>query len=174
MYLISVYFDEKANKILQRYMEQIAQKTGNTFMTCNRVPPHMTISSIEARSEEVLLSPFSKLRGTIQKGDIQFVSVGQLLPYVMYATPVLNDYLQGLSYQIYQSVKNIPETSVSKYYRPMSWLPHVTLGKTLTKEQMQTAFAVMQDSFQTFEATVTELGLAKVNPHEDLVRFELK
>ena len=49
----------------------------------------------------------------------------------------------------------------------------MTLGKTLTKEQMQTAFAVMQDNFQPFTATITEIGLAKVNPHEDVVRFEL-
>lgn len=173
MYLISVYFDEKTNRILQRYMDQIAEKTGNTFMTCHHVPPHMTISAIEARNVEVLLAPFSKLQGTIEKGVIQFVSVGQLFPYVLYATPVLNDYLQGLSHQIYQSIKDIPETSISKYYQPMSWLPHVTLGKTLTKEQMQIAFAVMQDSFQPFEATVTEIGLAKVNPHEDIIRFEL-
>ena len=46
-------------------------------------------------------------------------------------------------------------------------------GETLTKEQMQTAFAVMQDNFQPFTATITEIGLAKVNPHEDVVRFEL-
>ena len=70
-------------------------------------------------------------------------------------------------------MKDIPETSISRYYQPGSWLPHVTLGKTLTKEQMQTAFAVMQDNFQPFTATITEIGLAKVNPHEDVVRFEL-
>ena len=147
MYLVSVYFDEKTNRILNRYIRIIAEKTGNTFMTEHNVPPHMTLSSIEARS--------------------------QLLPYVFFATPVLNDYLQVLTNQVYESTKDIPETSISRYYQPGSWLPHVTLGKTLTKEQMQTAFAVMQDNFQPFTATITEIGLAKVNPHEDVVRFEL-
>lgn len=32
MYLISCYFDEKTNRILQRYIDQAAAKTGNTFM----------------------------------------------------------------------------------------------------------------------------------------------
>ena len=41
MYLISVYFDEQANKNLQRYINIIADKTGNTFMTDNNVPPVM-------------------------------------------------------------------------------------------------------------------------------------
>ena len=37
------------------------------------------------------------LQGKIECGPVQFVSVGQLLPYVCYATPVLNRYLQDLS-----------------------------------------------------------------------------
>lgn len=173
MYLISVYFDEKTNRILQRYIDQIAAKTGNTFMTDHHVPPHMTISAIEARSVELLRPVFLDFQGNIKQGKIRFVSVGQLLPYVMYATPVLNAYLQDISTQVYEAVKDIPETTVSKYYRPLSWLPHVTLAKKLDKDQMLKALAVLQDSFAPFEATVTESGLAKVNPHEDVERFEL-
>ena len=147
MYLVSVYFDKTAEHILQRYINKIAEKTGNSFMTDNNVPPHMTIS---------------------------IVSVGQLLPYVFYATPVLNGYLQDLSEKVFDEVKSIPESTVSRYYKPMSWLPHITLGKTLTKEQMQMAFSVMQESFVPFEAAITEIGLARVNPHRDVVRWELK
>ena len=69
MYLISVYFDEKTNSILQRYINQISEKTGNRFMTDNNVPPHMTISSIEARSVDVLVPAFEELRGNIKAGE---------------------------------------------------------------------------------------------------------
>lgn len=173
MYLISVYFDEKTNQTLQRYINQIAEKTGNTFMTDNRVPPHMTLASIEARDISVLEPVFNRLEGKLQSGQIQFVSVGQFLPYVLFTTPVLNAYLSGLSTQVYEAFRDIPETSYSRYYKPLSWLPHVTLGKTLDKEQMRKSFQVMQDNFVPFEATITEIGLAKVNPHEDVMRFEL-
>ena len=54
MYLVSVYFDDKSNKIISDYINKIAQKTGNTFMTDNHVPPHLTIMSVEAREEEKL------------------------------------------------------------------------------------------------------------------------
>lgn len=173
MYLVSLYFDERSSQILQRYINQIAEKTGNTFMTENCVPPHMTIAAIEARNIEVLVPSLKKLRDNLQAGKIQFVSVGQFLPYVFYATPVLNEYLNHLSTLVYETFKDIPETLYSRYYKPLSWLPHVTLGKTLSKEQMQIAFYVMQDNFSPFEAAVTEIGLAKVNPHEDVMRFEL-
>lgn len=174
MYLVSVYFDDKSNRILQRYIDQIAKATTNDFMTAQKVPPHMTVSAIEARSVGVLEPAFRALEGKLHVGIIQFVSVGQLMPYVMYATPVLNDNLQEFSTQVYESFKDIEETTVSKFYQPGSWLPHVTLGKTLSRDQMVEAFMVMQDNFQPFEASITEIGLAKVNPHEDVVRFTLK
>lgn len=173
MYLISAYFDDKTNRILQGYMKRIAAKTGNSFMMDNHVPPHMTISSIEARSVEILRPAFLGLQGQIRQGRIQFVSVGQLLPYVMYATPVLNEYLLDVSGRVYEAVKTIPMTEVSKYYRPLSWLPHVTLAKKLDKGQMLTALEVLWDGFVPFEATITEMGLSKVNPHEDVERMVL-
>lgn len=173
MYLISVYFDEAANRTLEGYINKIAEKTGNKFMTDNNVPPHMTISAIEARNIEVLVPKFEELRGKLFQGKINIVSIGQLLPYVFYATPVLNGYLQKLSEKVYEAMKNIPETTISRYYKPMSWLPHITLGKTLTKTQMETAFEAMQDSFIPLQAEITEIGLARVNPHEDVVRWKL-
>ena len=106
MYLISAYFDQRTTKILQKQIDRIARETGNTFMTQNHVPPHMTISAIEARNVEVLVPAMDVLQGKIECGPVQFVSVGQLLPYVCYAMPVLNRYLQGLSTQEYFLIVN--------------------------------------------------------------------
>lgn len=131
MYLISLYFDEKTNRLLQRYIDKIAQQTGNTFMIDHQVPPHMTVSAVEARSAEQLRSAFEDLCGRLSQGKIRFVSIGQLLP-------------------------------------------HVTMGKTLSKEQMAVAFGVLQEVFVPFDALVTEVGLAKVNPHADIVRTKLR
>ena len=146
MYLISAYFDQRTTKILQKQIDRIARETGNTFMTQNHVPPHMTISAIEARNVEVLVPAMDVLQGKIECGPVQFVSVGQLLPYVCYATPVLNRYLLDLSVRVNEAVQNIPETSVSRFYQPRSGLPHVTLAKTLEQEQMRTAGYVLQES----------------------------
>ena len=63
MYLISVYFDDKSNKIISNYINKIAQKTGNTFMTDNHVPPHLTIMSLEAREEKKLTEVLEQLEG---------------------------------------------------------------------------------------------------------------
>lgn len=173
MYLISVYFDSASAKRIQSLIDEVAARTGNHFMTENHVPPHLTISAVEARSADVLV-PFVKgLEGKLGKGKVQIVSPGLLLPYVIYVTPVLNAYLHDLSAQVHDAVSGIPETTINKYYMPWSWFPHVTIGKTLSREQMQEAFLVVQNKFSVFEACVTEFGLAKTNPHEDVLRFSL-
>ncbi len=174
MYLISAYFDEKTNRRVNRYIQQIAEKTGNVFMTDNRVPPHLTVLSAEARNEEQIIPCMEELQGKLHSGKIHVVSVGVLLPYVIYATPVLNEYLQNLSVQIYDSISWNNEITVSKFYQPMQWLPHITLGKKLSKEQMQIAFKIMQDNFSPFEGEIVSVGLARTNPHEDILKFELK
>lgn len=174
MYLISAYFDDQSNKVLNRYIKQIAEKSGNQFMISHQVPPHMTISQIEARSEDILISHFYELQDELCRGNIEIASVGMMMPYVIYAMPVFNQYLQDLATEVYCTFNQIDETKISKYYKPMSWIPHITLGKTLTKEQMLDAVRVLQDGFVPMVAEITEIGLARVNPHEDIVRFRLK
>ncbi len=173
MYLISAYFDDKTNKKIESFITKIAEQTGNTFMTDNHVPPHLTISALEARNEVVLLPYMDRLSDKLEAGTVQMVSVGALFPYVLYMTPVLNGYLQNLSQRVYDIFTPIEEVSVSRFYQPMQWLPHVTLGKTLTKEQMQTAFRIMQESFAPMEGRIERIGLAKTNPHEDIVEINL-
>lgn len=173
MYLVSIYFDKVSTKRIQTLIDQIATTSDNHYMIEKQVPPHMTLSAIEARSVDILIPAIKQLEGRLQSGTIQFVTVGQLFPYVLYTMPVLNPYLQELALQISDAVSGIPETTISKYYRPQSWLPHVTLAKTLSKEEMQQAFSVVQEKFSVFQAQVTELGLAKVNPHNDVLRFAL-
>ena len=58
-----------------RYVNQIADRTGNTYLTDNCVPPHMTISAIEAKSVDVLIPAFKELKGRIKKGRIQLPAI---------------------------------------------------------------------------------------------------
>lgn len=172
MYLVSAYFDSETNKILQGYINKIAAVTGNNFMVKNNVPPHLTLSAIEARGVDVLLPAFDSLAGEIKQGEISIITVGQLMPQVIYVAPYLNDYLSTLEQSVFDCLAGIPETTVSNYYKPFSWLPHITLAKTLTREQMLDAVKVMQD-FKSIKAKIVKIGLAKVNPHEDVSEITL-
>jgi 2'-5' RNA ligase len=100
--------------------------------------------------------------------------MGQMLPYVMYVAPVLDQELFELQKNVADTFCNIPETTLGKYYRPYSWVPHITLAKKLKKEQMQKAFCILQEQFRPSEGMITKIGLARVNPHEDISIFQLK
>ena len=109
MYLISVYFDNASSARLQSLIEQIAKASGNHYMTEKQVPPHLTLSAIEARSADILMPAVKQLQGRLGQGTIQFVTVGQLFPYVLYTMPVLNPYLQELALQVNHAVRDIPD-----------------------------------------------------------------
>ena len=55
MYLVSIYFDEKTTSRMQGYITQVAKRSGNPFMIEKNVPPHLTISAFETRSEDQVI-----------------------------------------------------------------------------------------------------------------------
>lgn len=172
MYLITAYFDETTNQQLSKLLEEIAMKTGNDFMTQNRVPPHLTIASFEQRSDEMALSLFEGVKKRAEGGEIYISSIGVFFPYVIYAEAVQNKYLQDLNQLVFEEICEHEDTIVSKFYQPMQWIPHVTLGKKLSKEQMQIAFQILQEKFSPMEAKIVSFGLAKPNPHRNLDSFK--
>ena len=174
MYLVSIYFDEITNKIIQSYINKVAEKTGNYFMLDGNVPPHITISAFETKQEEKVIEALGKAANQMKSEKLQWASVGEFFPYVIYLAPVLNDYLHSLSQKVYDSIKEVKGIQFSPHYQPFQWLPHTTIGKKLLKEEMKTAFEVMQNNFAMFSGTVTKIGLAKTNPYTDIVSWELK
>lgn len=174
MYLVSIYFDEKTNKTIQTLIDKVAGKTGNNFMIEGKVPPHITVSAFETKQEEKVLERLRAVAKDLSQNNLRWVSVGTFLPNVIYLAPVLNEYLLNMAQNIYEKMESVDETIMSPFYRPFQWVPHTTIGKLLTKEQMREAFEVLQEQFVPFEGTVTKIGLAKTNPYTELALFELR
>ena len=174
MYLVSIYFDEKTNKNIQNLIDKTACKTGNNFMIEGKVPPHITVSAFETKQEEKVLERLRAVTKDLSQNNLRWVSVGTFLPNVIYLAPVLNEYLLNMAQNIYEKMESVDETIMSPFYRPFQWVPHTTIGKLLTKEQMREAFEVLQEQFVPFEGTVTKIGLAKTNPYTELALFELQ
>ena len=173
MYLVSAYFDEETNNRIQQYINHVAKKTGNTYMPDGNVPPHITISSFDTGEIDKVISLLEQSLSNTKQGKIKWTSVSAFLPYVLYISPVLNHYLQELSEECNRCLQTVERIKISPYYQPFSWMPHTTIGKKLTKEQMQIAFEVMQHQFGPFEGTITKIGIVKTNPYEDIIVLKL-
>lgn len=174
MYLISIYFDENTEKRLQSFIKGVANATGNKFMLENHVPPHITVATVETKHEDLLLHRVQELVEQMEIGEIQFVSVGTFHSQVIFTQPVLNEYLHKLVEIFTRELGQIEDTICSSYYQPFHWLPHCTIGKQLSKEQMLQAFEVMQKQFVPLEGKVVRIGVAKTNPHRDIKVWELE
>lgn len=173
MYLLSIYFDEQTEKRLQGFIRRVAEVTGDTFMLDNQVPPHITVAAVETKHEDALIAHVEELVKKFEAGEIKWVSVGTFSTQVIYVQPVLNAYLHNLSTLLSQELGQIEETICSPYYEPFSWLPHCTIAKRLTKEQMVQAFQVLQNYFTPMDGRVVRIGIAKTNPHRDIKVWEL-
>lgn len=173
MYHISLYFDEKTTARMHKLIEKVAQATGNKYMLEAKVPPHITLCALECGDEEALRERLETVSDTFKTGSLQWVSVGTFLPGVIFLQPVLSEYLQGLMEQVHGCVGQLPEVEIKPCYKPFSWLPHSTVAKKLTPEQLATAFAVLLKEFAVFEGQVVRVGLAKMNPHREIVSWEL-
>ena len=173
MYLISVYFDKKTENRIQSYINDVTSESGNLFMIENQVPPHMTISAFETLQESSIAKVLDRAITNIKCGKISWVTVGAF-PTVIFIQPVLNEYLHNLSSTIYESIESFPNTKISKYYKPFHWLPHATIAKQLSEEEMRKSFDVLQKSFGIFEGEVVKIELAKKTPYRVIASWELK
>lgn len=173
MYLISLYFDQKTEKQIQSYIYDVANMSGNSFMVDNNVPPHITISAFETLCEKDVVDALDIAISDVKQNKIEWVTVGSF-PTVIFIQPVLNEYLHKLSSVIYDSISQVPDIKVSKYYKPFSWLPHATIAKQLSEEEIRKAFDTLQKSFHSFEGEVVRIELAKKNPYRVIESWELK
>ena len=174
MYLISLYFEEKTSQKIQKLINKAACKSGNDFMINGRVPPHITISAFETYEIHEIINALEEKVRNIKSGDITWASIGIFKSSVIFLTPVLNKYLHNISAEIYDAISVNTGISISRYYRPFQWMPHTTIAKKLTREQLYSAFEELNRNFTIFNGKVTQIGLSKTNPYEDIIVWNLK
>ena len=105
---------------------------------------------------------------------VQLTSVGTFQTSSIFISAVYNEFLHELCKSVSEVLGNVENTIVRRNYQPFQWMPHVTIGKTLTKEQQLVAFETLQNSFGPLEASAVKIGLSKTNPYLDIYTWNLK
>lgn len=173
MYLISVYFDEKTDAALRRMMIKIAENCGNDYMLRGNVPPHMTISAFEGGNEELVIDCLGEFAEQLKKSEVYLASAG-CFPGVIFLSAVLNAYLHDISVGIHRILNDQKDIQISRFYQPFQWMPHITLGKKLTQNEMQEAFRILYSEIQMMKGQIVKIGLARTNPYHNLKEWELQ
>lgn len=175
MYLVSLYFDEETERILQKYIKRTAEKTGNFYMLEHQILPHLTIAACNSKRERELIAALDACAGLWHAGSIDWAGVGSFKPRVLFLLPVLSLYLHELCVSANAAAeragRNVGE-GINRY-RPFGWIPHTTIARTLSEKQMLAGFHILQADFTPFTGKGTRIGLARSNPYQDIKVWEL-
>lgn len=173
-YAVTLKFDKETEKTIQNLIDEVAEKTGCDYMKQINIPPHVTVCALVSDKEEELLTEMENIVKIINKDVIWFANIGVFNPLVIYLGPVLNQYLQNTCSLVNERLLKYADVGNRGQYLPNQWVPHAAIAVKLTPPALQEAFAIVQEKFTAFEATVEKIVLAKVNPYEELYSWKLK
>lgn len=173
MYLISLYFDKHTNKTITNHIENIADVTHNTFMIDNNVPPHLTLMAFDCKHEQQVIEILQSYFYKQNIFNIDFMSAG-LFPSVIYLSPILNIHIYTHSQNLYDTLKPVETIKFSNKYIPFQYMPHTTIAKTLSNEQLILGSEYIAKMFNPIRGKVIRVSLSKTNPYTDLISFNLK
>jgi hypothetical protein len=172
-YALSLYFDVDTSARLQSLIDTAKNACGNSYMTePSIIPPHITFCYIKTDSIDTIMPFIENKIAYVSQGELCWASLGAFSPSVLFAAPVLNEYLLELCTQFNDLLS--PHVELVDYYKPFSWMPHTTLATKLSKEQMTLAFEAVSARFTPLVGKATHVNLAKCERFTELITWELR
>ena len=174
-YAVSLHFSQKVNEIVISTLHAIADKTGNSFMIENKIPPHITIGAFHAaRAEEAKLLQLVEDFARDQKaGSVQFSEVGDFNGKVLFLKPEKNLFLSTINKELQTLLLPEFEKAENGYYLPDIWFPHTTLATRLNQNQFSAAKEIAKQITLPLEAVIEELAVYQCSPFLELKKYKL-
>lgn len=173
-YAVTLEFDRETENKIQELIDEVAKVTGCDYMKQSKIPPHVTVSALVSDDEESLLLEMEKIAETMNKEFLWFANIGVFNPLVIYLGPVMNEFLQNTCRTVNERLLQYAEVGNRGRYLPNQWVPHAGIAVKLTPEALKKAFAIVQEKFSAFGATVEKILLVRAEPYEELRSWNLK
>lgn len=173
-YAVTLEFDKETENKIQEMIDEVARVTGCDYMKQSKIPPHVTVSALVSDNEEALLSEMDSIAESMTKDFIWFANIGIFNPFVVYLGPVMNEFLQNTCKTVNENLLKYADVGNRGRYLPNQWVPHAAIVVKLTPETLKDAFAIVQEKFSAFGATVEKIVIARAEPYEELKAWKLK
>ena len=175
-FAVSLHFDDNSSIDIATVITEIAEVTMNRFITDNHIPPHITLGAFHVNMMEVprLMQLVEDFSHTLSCGKIQFSGISDFEGRVLFAKPVVNDYLRSSNAALHELLIPEFEKGENGYYLPEVWHPHCTLGTRLSKRQFAKATEIAGKIQFPFETKVIEMSVFQCHPFAEAGRFKLK
>ena len=171
-YAVVLYFDDNSAEQIQKITEYITVCSGNDYMISNHIPPHITIADFCADDNADVSGIASDIAASLNKFDIPIVSIGIFNPYVVFASPVMNESLLNACKTANQILQQ-KGFECNRIYTPYNWVPHISLAVKLNEDSVQNAVKAALEKFQPVMAVAEKLSIAVCDPYREIKTFDL-
>jgi len=173
-YAIALYFNKSTEEKINNLILEIANNNGNKYMLDNKIFPHLTISLFEYNGKtESLINLFDNQFPKIDFDKISLATIGIFAPNVLFIAPVVNKHLLELNEKTNGLLNENRDIIPDKYYSNDQWVPHVSLGVKLNKNELINGTNVLIDNFQKIDAEINQIALAECNPFKDIKVWDI-
>jgi len=172
-YAIGLYFDQASEEKLSRFTRQIAQSGVNTYMLDQKIPPHITLACVCAEQPQPMIDRLDENIAGFSQGDVFWASLGIFMPAVLFAAPVMNEYLLDFNASVNRLLLPLGSAGENGYYLPNQWVPHAALAVRMNRDELKLALNAATDSFEAFGGKAERLFFAQCNPYIELKIWNL-
>ena len=169
-------FDQNTESQFNNIFTSIIDGGVSNYMVEAKVPPHITVAYFSADEIEPIINEMDSHVSEFSTGNIIWASLGTFVPKVLFAAPVMNEYLLNTCINANRLIKPLCENGeAGRFYLPYNWVPHTTLALDLDNESLKKAFGIVSQQFTFISGQGNRLLLveAKSNPYNIIKTWEL-
>jgi len=172
-YAIILTFDAKTESTFNELVEKLAEAQPQNYMKEHSIPPHVTIAFFCTEHIEEVAQKLDANIALFPAGNVTWASLGAFVPKVLFAAPVLDEYLQNACITANRLVEDITEVGDEGHYLPNQWVPHTALVCRANQKELAKAFDIASRHFTPLSGTACHLVLARCNSYKEFKTWSL-
>jgi len=172
-YAIILTFDAKTESVFNELVEKLTEAQPQNYIQEHNIPPHVTIAYFCTEHIEKVAQKIDANISLFPAGNVTWASLGAFVPKVLFASPVLDAYLQNACVTANELVEDITEAGDEGHYLPNQWAPHTALVCQANQEELTKAFDTAARHFTPLSGTAEHMILAQCNPYKELKTWAL-
>ena len=172
-YAVVLYFDKETETYFHDIIVSIAESGASNYMIDNKVIPHITIADFHTENIDNVINALEKGISDFKQGDVIWASLSSFVPRVLFAAPVMNEYLLNACVAINRIIKPLAPHCGNGQYLPFQWVPHTTLASRLDSESLSMAFNIASQRFSAIKGQCNKISLIQCSPVQEIKTWDL-
>ena len=172
-YAVVLYFDKETESYFRDIIVSIAESEVSNYMIDSNVIPHITIADFHTENIDNVIDALEKSIYDFKLGDVIWASLSSFVPHVLFAAPVMNEYLLDTCVTINRIIKPLAPHCGNGQYLPFQWVPHTTLASRLDSKSLSMAFNIALQRFSAIKGKCNRISLLQCSPVQEIKTWDL-